>query len=169
MDALTLRSLSDAPPVSSAGTVQVLSGRASIRGVSQVVPGPVRSPDAILVRHFPPVALVDCSRRRSAPPGVPGCLVLALALRWMSARAEDTALLKSNRSAASGAKTEERAAGSHAAARASSLLLRDWPACDKLSRHDAATSRTRCPSPLANTRWSKFQFTVNQDTGGSLF
>jgi hypothetical protein len=163
MDALTLRSLSDSPPVSSASTVQVLSERASIRGVSQVVPGRARSPDAILVRRFPAVALVYCSRRRSAPTRVPGCLVLALALRWMSARAEDTALLKSNRSAASGAKTEERAAGSHAAARPSSLL-RDWPSCDKLSRHDAATSRTGSPSSLANADRAEFHFTVNQDT-----
>ena len=162
MDALTLRSLPDSPPDSSAGTVQVLSDRASIRGVSRVVPGRARSPDAILVRRFPPIALVDGSRRRSAPRRGPGCLALALALRWMSARAEDTALLKSNRSAASGAKTEERAAGSHAAARPSSLL-RDWPQCDKLSRHDAATSRTGSPSSRANDSRSKFHFTVNQD------
>jgi hypothetical protein len=77
-------------------------------------------------------------------------------------RSEDTALLKSNRSAVPGAKTEERAVGPQAAARPS--LLRDWPPCEKLSRHDAATRRTGGPSPLANVHTSKFQFTVNQDT-----
>ena len=158
MDALTLQSLSDSLPGSSTGTVQALSQRGEIPGVSQVVPGRARSPDAILVRRFPPVALVDRSKRRVA-----GCLVLALALRWLSARAEDTALLKSNRSAVSGAKTEERAAGFLAAARPSSLL-RDWPLCDKLSRHDAATFRTGSPSSRANDNPSKFHFTVNQYT-----
>ena len=162
MDALTLQSLSDSLPGSSTGTVQALSQRGEIPGVSQVVPGRARSPDAILVRRFPPVALVDRSKRRVA-----GCLVLALALRWLSARAEDTALLKSNRSAVSGAKTEERAAGFLAAARPSSLL-RDWPLCDKLSRHDAATFRTGSPSSRANDNPSKFHFTVNQDTVSSV-
>jgi hypothetical protein len=163
MDALTLQSLSNAPQVDSTDTDQVFSDRGSIRGVSQVVPGRARSPDAILMRRFLPLALVCCFRRRIAATRVPGCLVPGLALRWPSARAEDTALLKSNRSATSGAKTEERAAGSHAAARASSLL-RDWPACAKLSRYDAATFLAGRPSPLANDNPSKFHFTVNQDT-----
>ena len=85
----------------------------------------------------------------------------ALALRSTAARAEDTALLRSNRSAVPGARTEERAVGLPAPARPS--LLRDWRQSDKPSRHDAAIRPTRCPSPLANVRRSKFQFTVNQD------
>lgn len=85
-----------------------------------------------------------------------------LALPCLSARTEDTALLRSNRSAVLGAKTEERAVGVPAAARPSSPL-RDWPQCDKPSRHDAATSLTGRPSTLANIHPSKFQFTVNQD------
>ena len=92
------------------------------------------------------------------------CLMGALALPSSSPRTEDTALLRSNRSAVSGAKTEERAAGSHAVARPSSLL-RDWPQSVKPSRHDAATRLTGRPSPLANAHWPKFHFTVNQDNG----
>ncbi len=88
-----------------------------------------------------------------------------VALPCLLARTEDTALLKSNRSAVPGAETEERAVGPHAAARPSpALVLRDRPPCEKLSRQDAATRLTGCPSPLANLRWSQFQFTVNQDT-----
>src|SRR5438046_8970693 len=76
-----------------------------------------------------------------------------------SGRTEDTALLKSNRSAVPGAETEERAVGPHAAARPSpALLLRDRPPCEKHSRQDAATRLTGCPSPLANVPWSQFQF-----------
>ena len=102
---------------------------------------------------------------RGAERSTPGpCLCSVLALPSSSPRAEDTALLRSNRSAVPGAKTEERADGSHAAARPSPCPLRDWPQCDKPSRHDAATSLTGGPSPLANARRSKFQFTVNQDT-----
>ena len=87
-----------------------------------------------------------------------------VALPCLLARTEDTALLKSNRSAVPGAETEERAVGPHAAARPSpALVLRDRPPCEKLSRQDAATRLTGCPSPLADVRWSKFQFTVNQD------
>ena len=166
MHALMLHSLSDSPLVSSAATVQTLSECDSIRGVSQVVPGRARSPDAILVRRFFPLALVCRCKLRRVTARVTGCLMLAFALRCMSTRAEDTALLKSNRSAASGAKTEERAAGFHVAARPSSLL-RDWPECDKLSRHDAATVLAGCPSPLASADRTKFHFTVNQDRGTS--
>ena len=84
-----------------------------------------------------------------------------LALPCLLARAEDTALLRSNRSAVPGAKTEERAVGFHATARPSPL--RDWPQSDKPSRHDAAIRLTGGPSPLANVHPPKFQFTVNQD------
>jgi hypothetical protein len=83
------------------------------------------------------------------------------ALSLMSARAEDTALLRSNRSAVPGAKTEERAVGLHAAARPSPL--RDWHQCDRPSRHDAATSSAGCLPSLANASQPKFHFTVNQD------
>jgi hypothetical protein len=163
MSPLALRSLSHSPLAGSAATVQVLSQTASIRGVSQVVAGAARSSDVILVRRFSRVGLVWCSGRRSPPKRVPACRGHALALPSLSARAEDTALLRSNRSAVSGAKTEERADGHHAAARPSSPL-RDWPQCDKPSRHDAATSLTGGPSPLANAHLPKFQLTVNQDT-----
>lgn len=163
MNPLTLRSLSDVPLASSTRTVQVLSEYASIRGVSQVVPGRARSSDAILVRRFSRVGPVGGFTQRRDPIGAPGCLTCLLALPSTSARTEDTALLKSNRSAVPGAKTEERAVGNHAAARPSSPL-RDWPQSDKLSRHDAATVLTGCPSPVANAHWLKFQFTVNQDT-----
>ena len=106
------------------------------------------------------------SNRFAAPggaerPTAASCLMCPLALPCLVARAEDTALLKSNRSAVPGAKTEERAVGLDASARPS--LLRDWPPCDKLSRHDAATPLTGRPSPLANARQPRFQFTVNQD------
>jgi hypothetical protein len=84
-----------------------------------------------------------------------------LALLCLVTRAEDTALLRSNRSAVPGAKTEERVVGFRATARPSSL--RDWPQSDKPSRHDAATRLTGGPSPLANVHPPQFQFTVNQD------
>jgi hypothetical protein len=163
MHALALRSLSHSLRAGSAATVRLLTETAVLRGVSQVVSGTARSSDAILVRRFSRVGLVWGSGRRRAPQSVPACLGHALALPSISARAEDTALLRSNRSAVSGAKTEERADGSHAAARPSSPL-RDWPPCDKPSRHDAAICLTGGPSPLANAHLPKFQFTVNQDT-----
>jgi len=84
------------------------------------------------------------------------------ALQPMLTRAEDRATQRCDPSAVPGAKTEDRAVVQHAAARSSPL--RDWHPRDKPSRHDAATSLTRRPFPLANADWPTFQFTVNQDT-----
>ena len=74
--------------------------------------------------------------------------------------AEDTALLRSNRSADPGAKT---GAGIELS-RSVPLPLRDWHQSAKPSRHDAAKSSTRRPSQLANVNRRKFQFPLNQDT-----
>lgn len=90
--------------------------------------------------------------------------MIALALRSIPAWTEDRATQRCDPSAAPGAKTEERPVRSHATGRPSPL--RDWRPRDKPSRHDAATSSTGCPSPLANVRRYQFQFTVNQDTCG---
>ena len=76
--------------------------------------------------------------------------------------AEDRALLRSNPSTDPGAKTEGRAVRTAAAARP--FTLRDWHQSDKPSRHDAATSQTGCPSPLAYAEQLEFQFPVNQYT-----
>ena len=76
--------------------------------------------------------------------------------------AEGTALLRSNRSADPGAKTEQRAAAQHAAVRPSTL--RDWHKSEKPSRHDAATPSTGRPSQLANVNRAKVQFPLNQDS-----
>ena len=84
------------------------------------------------------------------------------ALQPFLARAEDRATQRCDPSAVPGAKTEVRAAVRFAAARPSAL--RDLHQSDKPSRHEAASSSTRCRSSLANARPSKFQFTVNQYT-----
>ena len=78
----------------------------------------------------------------------------------LSTWAEDTALLRSNRSADPGAETEGQAASPPPAF----TRLRDQQQSAKPSRHEAAKSPTRCPSQLANTNRHKFQFPLNQDT-----
>lgn len=83
------------------------------------------------------------------------------ALQPKSPWPEDTALLKSTRSAAPGAETEERAAAARRPARASSAL-RDRRPCAKLSRQDAATCSAGCDPQFANAQHSKFHFTLNQ-------
>jgi len=77
----------------------------------------------------------------------------------LSTWAEDTALLRSNRSADPGAETEGQAASPPPAF----TRLRDQQQSAKPSRHEAAKSPTRCPSQLANTNRHKFQFPLNQD------
>ena len=84
----------------------------------------------------------------------------SLALQPDSAWAEDRALLRSNPSAAPGAKTEG-AAGRRPAFPTSH---RDWHHSDKPSQHDAATALAGRPSQLVNTNRSTFQFPLNQDS-----
>jgi hypothetical protein len=72
---------------------------------------------------------------------------------------EDTALLRSNRSAGPGAETEGRAASLPPAF----TRLRDQHQSAKPSRHDAAISSTERASQLANANRSKFQIPLNQD------
>jgi hypothetical protein len=72
--------------------------------------------------------------------------------------AEDTDLLRSNRSADPGAKTEARAVASQAAAR----LLRDWHESDKPSRHEAAKSPAGRASRFTNANQPKVHFPLNQ-------
>ena len=66
--------------------------------------------------------------------------------------AEDTALLRSNRSADPVAETEERAVTAHSAARASSSHLRDRHQSVKPSRQDAATAPAGCTPAFDNSR-----------------
>ena len=81
------------------------------------------------------------------------------ALQPDSAWAEERALLRSNPSAVSGAKTD-RAAGSRPVLH----THRDWHQSDQPPRHDAAIVSAGCPSSLANTNRSTFQFPLNKDT-----
>jgi hypothetical protein len=83
------------------------------------------------------------------------------ALQPSLAWTEDTALLKSNRSAGQ-APRRMRAARSRPSPSSGSAPS------DKLSRHDAATHPTGCRPLAANANHPKFQFTVNQDTIKSL-
>ena len=83
------------------------------------------------------------------------------ALHTILTWAEDRATQRCDPNAVPGAESEERAAVQHAAVRPS--LLRSRHPGDKPSRHEAATFLTGCPSPLANSSHTKFQFTVNQD------
>ena len=70
---------------------------------------------------------------------------------------EDTALLRSNRSADPVAETEERAVTARSAARASSSHLRDRHQSVKPSRQDAATAPAGCTPDFANSRHPKFR------------
>jgi hypothetical protein len=83
------------------------------------------------------------------------------ALQPESAWAEDRALLRSNPSADPGAEV-----GVGVQHRWTSLpfLLRSWHQRAKPSRQDAATAPAGCPSPLANSHRSTFQFPLNQDS-----
>jgi len=83
---------------------------------------------------FPPMDKEGTERSASTDP------ITQLRKHW----AEDTALLRSNRSADPGAETEERAVAAHSAARASSSPLRDRHQSVKPSRQDAATAPARC-------------------------
>ena len=85
-------------------------------------------------------------------------VVLQAELDW----AEDRATQRCDPSAVPGAKTGARAGSRSAPLPFNSL--RFWHQSDKPSRHDAATSRARCPSQLANVDRQEFQFPVNQDT-----
>ena len=78
-------------------------------------------------------------------------------LNW----AEDTALLRSNRSADPVAETEERAVTARSAACPSSPL-RDRHQSAKPSRQDAAIPQAGRTPAFANSRHPKFQFTLNQ-------
>lgn len=75
--------------------------------------------------------------------------------------AEDTALLRSNRSAVPGAETEARTTATAAVVLA--VSPRTWPESDKPSRHDAAKSLAGRLSQLANSNPTKFRLPVNQD------
>jgi hypothetical protein len=80
-----------------------------------------------------------------------------------AAWAEDTALLRSNRSADPGAKT----GGGIKRLRSIppvSKALRDWHHSEKPSRQDAAKSPTGGHLQLTNTNPSRFRFPLNQDT-----
>lgn len=79
-----------------------------------------------------------------------------VARKSTTAWAEDTALLRSNRSADPGAKT---ARGRHDAA---FLRVRDWHESDKPSRHDAAKSLAGRPSKFINASRPKVHFPLNQ-------
>jgi len=78
--------------------------------------------------------------------------------------AEDTALLRSNRSADPVAETEERAVTARSAACPSSPL-RDRHQSVKPSRQDAAIPTAGRTTTFANPRHPKFQFTLNQYRG----
>jgi len=83
----------------------------------------------------------------------------ARALQPHSAWAEDRATQRCDPSAVPGAKTD-------GAARGRPVLHtphRDWHPSDKPSQQDAATALAGCPSQLANTDRSTFQFPLNQD------
>ena len=82
------------------------------------------------------------------------------ALQPMLDWAEDTALLRSNRSADPAAETEERAVTARSAARTSPL--RDRHQSVKPSRQDAAIPQAGCTPAFANSPQPKFQFTLNQ-------
>ena len=79
------------------------------------------------------------------------------ALDW----AEDTALLRSNRSADPVAENDERAATARSAACPSSPL-RNRHQSVKPSRQDAAIHQAGRTPAFAKSRHSKFQFTLNQ-------
>ena len=85
------------------------------------------------------------------------------AAQCSSTWAEDTALLRSNRSAAPGAETGDGARHHVAPHSALPRRLQDQHQSAKPSRHEAAKSPTRCPSQLANANRPKFQFPLNQD------
>ena len=85
-------------------------------------------------------------------------------LNW----AEDTALLRSNRSADPVAETEERAATVRSPARASSSPLRDRHQSVKPLRQDAANAHAGCNLTFANSTHPKFQSTLNQHAAGEL-
>jgi len=85
------------------------------------------------------------------------------ALRWPMTWAEDRATQRCDPSADPEAETEARASSLMDVARSS--LFRDWHPSVKPSRHDAATDPAGCASPIANADRSKFQFTLNQDSG----
>ena len=77
--------------------------------------------------------------------------------------AEDTALLRSNRSAVPGAKTEGGIESVHSIPPLSPTL-RDWPECAKPSRQDAVKSATACHLPLTNTNPPQFHLPLNQNS-----
>ncbi len=77
--------------------------------------------------------------------------------------AEDTALLRSNRSAVPGAKTEDGIESEDSIPSLGSPL-RDWPESAKPSRQDAVKSATGGHLQFTNTNPSKFRFPLNQNT-----
>ncbi len=76
--------------------------------------------------------------------------------------AEDTALLRSTRSAAPGAKTGGGIKPLPLIPPVSKTL-RDWHQSEKPSRQDAAKSATGGHLPLTNTNTPKFHLPLNQD------
>ena len=85
-----------------------------------------------------------------------------MALKRFVTWAEDRAMLKSNPSADLGAKIGDGAANRRPTP--FSNPLRDWHQSVKLSRHDVATSSTRCRIQLANPVRTEFQFPLNQNS-----
>ncbi len=79
-------------------------------------------------------------------------------------RTADRALLGSNPIADPGAEIEGWAVHCFNQWTAQPSSLRDWHQRDKPSWPEAAIFLTGCPSPNANVKRPKFQFTVNQDT-----
>jgi hypothetical protein len=91
--------------------------------------------------------------------------MLTAALQPDSAWAEDRATQRCDPSAVPGAKTDGAARGRPVF----NIPHRDWHQSAKPSRHEAATALAGCPSKLANTDPSTFQFPLNQDTASLDF